>query len=464
MAIALLEKNRLVIGATNLFVLAFVVAAAALFVAGYNIVAMICLCIPISVLMVSSPRLTAYFYVSCIFISWQLSPDPSFLLIDVASLLLMASFSVDFLLRNKTILGLPSIYKYYLGLLFALITATVFAYNFVYAITPLLRVAVQLLVVIILYNAADAGGAKKLIRLYFWVAVVHSIYNVVLFLRFGGADRIFGFAGAYFDDLAMLAWPIGLAHFIWSKSQVKSSAYGFGSILIFFGMIATQSRAPLFTLVWVGLALVIFSAYKANKTNAPFVLRRMKLLFWGITLVAVLFLAFSGVFTNVGERFQKLLETSHGTVWLRMSLWRTSLIAFLENPLTGTGPGSFRYVESIFPLLRFDAARLYLEGASAHNLFLHYLAETGLLGTAAILALFFKNLLTSIKLPRLSEKAVSTPISIGLLGVGLTIFVTVFYMDGWMWGQNAYVAPFFIALTARLANNRRYEEKTSHSR
>jgi hypothetical protein len=43
------------------------------------------------------------------------------------------------------------------------------------------------------------------------------------------------------------------------------------------------------------------------------------------------------------------------------------------------------------------------------------------------------------------------PLSVGLLGIGITIFFTIFYLDGWMWGQNAYAAPFFIALTARAA-------------
>ena len=33
---------------------------------------------------------------------------------------------------------------------------------------------------------------------------------------------------------------------------------------------------------------------------------------------------------------------------------------------------------------------------------------------------------------------------------GLAIFGSIFYMDGWMWGQNAHAAPLFFAVTAKL--------------
>ncbi len=118
--------------------------------------------------------------------------------------------------------------------------------------------------------------------------------------------------------------------------------------------------------------------------------------------------------------------------------------------MTGLGPGSFRFVETIFPSLKFDVARLYLTGASAHNLFLHYLAETGLIGTVALLALLFKNLRDAVRLIGRSDNIDSIALSVGLTGVALSIFGSIFYMDGWMWGQNGHVAPFFMAIIARL--------------
>jgi O-antigen ligase len=166
-------------------------------------------------------------------------------------------------------------------------------------------------------------------------------------------------------------------------------------------------------------------------------------------VVAVL-LGFSSLFTAVGDRFTEMLDPSRGTIWLRLSLWRASLMSFLSEPLTGLGPGTFRDIETIFPGLRFDPAMVYIKRLSAHNLFLHYLAETGLLGAAAITTLFFRHFKTSIRAVTISGDRTARILAIGLLGTGATIFFSIFYLDGWMWSQNAHAAPLFIALTARL--------------
>jgi len=67
------------------------------------------------------------------------------------------------------------------------------------------------------------------------------------------------------------------------------------------------------------------------------------------------------------------------TVWLRISLWKTALIAFWSDPLTGIGPGNYRNVDAIFPFLKFDAARLYVLGLLLAQYLFSYLAETGIL-------------------------------------------------------------------------------------
>jgi putative inorganic carbon (HCO3(-)) transporter len=442
-----------------LFLLFMVVGAVLMIVESYT-AAVLCLLVPVVVLAASSPKSSAYLYIFCIFITWRLLAQPSILLIDVAFLIMAAAFLIDFLLRTGTALGLPSISKYYLAFIMALIFTAIFSYEYRNAVTPILRAIVQLLLIIVIYNAVSAKEVLRLVRFYFYVAVAHSLYNIITFIMLGGGYRIFGYARVYFDDLAMLAAPIGIAYFIWSQSRKESFVFGIGSMLIFFGLVATESRGPLITFGWVSLVMVLLSAVRAYKTAQTYAVKRLKVLVLGAVLAGLLLVGFSDIFAKVAERFQKLTETTSGTVWLRMSLWRTSLAAFLENPLTGVGPGNFRYVLSFFPFLKFDPAIVYLGRVSAHSLFLHYLAETGIIGTMAMLALFFKYLATSIRLAVRPRTVIPWSVSMGLLGVALTIFGAIFYMDGWMWGQNAYAAPFFIAVTAKIIGRVSYEGQT----
>ncbi len=442
-------KNRLVENTTAVFLVLLMMGSLMLLLTDYYVIAALILVLPAVLLLVSSTRFTAYLFVFSIYIAMRVDQNPPLILSDVMALILMASFSVDFLLKGKTELSFPSISGYYAAFILAIVAVSIFSYNYLYSVTSLLRIGVQFAIVIILFNAFNARESERLIKIFFWVPVFQSVYNMFHFFGSGGYDRTFGLAGAYFDDLCMLAWPIGLAYFIWLKSRRSAYTYGIGTILVLLGLLATQSRAALFTPVWVSIIIIIYSGHKAKKLGKDFVLRRLKfLILTGIFLGLVL--TVFGYLAGTIARFRELPEIYTGTVWLRMSLWRTGLHAFLENPLTGVGPGTFRYVESIYPVLRFDPARLYLNQASAHNLLLHYLAETGLIGTIALLALFFKNLLSSIKLARFPDYNAQSAISIGLLGAGLAIFGSIFYMDGWMWGQNAHAAPLFIAVTAKL--------------
>jgi len=432
--------------ATFLF---FPVAAALFLLGNVTPVAWLLLVFPVVMILISSVRITLYIYLFCLFVSARLLDSPPLLLSDAIAVLLMISFGIEFMLSGRTGIKYPAIAKFFLILAGLLIFITFFSYNYLHAITPILRVLVQLAVIIVIYNTVDCKMAIRLAKGYFWLAAIHSAYNMYYFILSGGSDRIFGSAAAYFDDLTMLAFPIGLAYYIWSRSSKQSFLYGLGSCLTLLGLLATQSRAPLVTPVWVGAIIILYSVYFARKSGQRVVFRRVYYLFT-ILLLFLIILVFSGIADYVATRFEKLPEMSSGTVWLRMSLWRTSINTFLENPLTGLGPGSFRFVESILPGLKFDVARLYLTGASAHNLFLHYLAETGIIGTLALLMLLFKNLRDSIKLPRLSKGGKSMAVAVGLMGSALAIFGSIFYMGGWMWGQNSHAAPFFIAIIARL--------------
>ncbi|MFH2036391.1 MAG: O-antigen ligase family protein, partial [Candidatus Zixiibacteriota bacterium] len=310
------------------------------------------------------------------------------------------------------------------------------------------------------FNLIKKEQVESFLKFYFIIAVLHSITNVLLFFGSMGEVRYFGLASLYYDDLTMLIIPVGLAYFLWAKSKGQSLFYGAGSFILILGLISTHSRAPLLTVVWVSIAMIIYSLIKAKRVNALYVRRRIKILLVStLTIFSVLLIIFLPIFSSVIGRFEELSDFNTGTIRLRLILWNAAFISFSNNPLTGIGPGNFRYVGSIFPVLKYNPIFLHVSHLSAHNLVMHYLAENGLIGTIPLLALFYTYLRKSWSFVRGIGNDDSTPYLIGLFFTAVAISFSIFYLDGWLWGQNAYALPFFLALSARMVYNRKKDEK-----
>ena len=432
----------------------FILGGVALLISGKPSYAVVCLGIPIIVAFISHPRAAIYLYIFSMFIFIYPTSSSQLLLIDIVAIVLLVSFGVDFLLKGRISLKIPSIVKYGLILLTALVIASIFATHPEYSYSPLIRVALQLAIIIAIYNLIFGKDVLILLKLYFWLMVFHSICNFCSFIVLGGEYRVFGFPGVYYDDLAMLAFPIGLAYYIWSEKRSDSLLYGLATVLIIFGLLATHSRGPMLTIVWAGFVMLVYSRRKAKVGGIDYVRSRIRKLFLGITPILIILIGFTGIFRFALERFQSLGDIHSGTIWYRFSLWKASLTSFMSNPFSGIGPGNFRYIESILPSLRFNEGMIYVHGLSAHNMFLHYLAESGLIGAAALIAYYLKNFTTSKNIEKFNSQSFPLPASIAILGVGMTLFFSIFYMDGWGWGQNAFAAPFFFAITAKAANSK----------
>lgn len=70
----------------------------------------------------------------------------------------------------------------------------------------------------------------------------------------------------------------------------------------------------------------------------------------------------------------------------RWTLWRVAWRIFLDNPVFGAGPGGYGRLFTQYARVTFDGESVW---GSAHNLFLHQLAERGLAGGAALLTLIW---------------------------------------------------------------------------
>lgn len=99
----------------------------------------------------------------------------------------------------------------------------------------------------------------------------------------------------------------------------------------------------------------------------------------------------------------------------RLTLWSAGWRMFESRPVTGVGPGNFRSQYPRFAELPTDQEQAF---GNAHNLFVHHLAERGLLGAAATLGLFVLLWLRALRAAR-------EPDALALAALGATVGFTI---------------------------------------
>jgi O-antigen ligase len=424
------------------------------------------LAIPAVVLIITQPRWALYQYILCLFVMVAIDREIPIFLTDVSALIVMAAAVLDLLMGDRLPSRFPRLIFNFVFLLTAVSIAAVFGYDPVISLRPVAKITFLTVTFLSLYRLATKVDVGHLVRFFFWVCVLHSVIVVIPFIASAGRVRSFGLAGTgRYDDLAMLTLPVGLALFIWSKVG-RGAKYLLGSLLVFSSLVATQSRASLVFAVFASAAVFILSLGRARRiaarqhpveealtgSEAPRAVKKrvVMLCLSAVLLAAAAISLMPEVSGAVLSRFESAIAfTPSGTVRTRLELWRSALMAFSHHPILGVGPGSFRIFHQIFPALHMQPLHYYVRGLSAHSLFLHYLAEAGLLGAAALVALFVNQFRISRLTWRRQQPIDQTGCSLALYVAGLMFLVTTLFEAGWIWGQFGFPFVFFAALIVR---------------
>jgi len=235
-------------------------------------------------------------------------------------------------------------------------------------------------------------------------------------------------------------------------------------VIVLGGIVATQSRFPLLmcvamTPVTLVVARRVTRQWTSSRSETPPAPLPAGFSPWrrGLALLGILTLTGCGTilfrpdyFAGLAWRFSQITSLAPtGTLQLRMALWGFAWKAFVAHPLTGIGPGAFRYISEIMPETRLDSVAYWIRGLSAHNLMLHYLAESGLLGAAALLVLMIRQFGYGRRLLRVRASLPLTSADLCLALLAGLFLVTTFLETGWLWGQTGFVFAFTLGLIAR---------------
>ncbi|MBI3548576.1 MAG: O-antigen ligase family protein [Elusimicrobia bacterium] len=157
---------------------------------------------------------------------------------------------------------------------------------------------------------------------------------------------------------------------------MKAVGAAFGA-LVGLALILNQTRGALAGLA-AGAAALMWLDKRARRLAIP-----------AIVALILAVLSWRVVPTRDSETIRMIFKGHVGAVISkqfadRKTFWRVGWKAFLDHPFTGVGPGNYR---TVFPRYFTGIIEGQSVWGSAHNLYIHQLAERGALGAFALLAL-----------------------------------------------------------------------------
>jgi O-antigen ligase len=251
-----------------------------------------------------------------------------------------------------------------------------------------------------------------------------------------------------FSTLALLILVGVWAQLPFNRKKAVLTA---GLELILVNLLLTGSRGALAGFGF-GLAVIWFLVDRR---------KRARLSLWAVALAVpgILVFAVGAYSERWGKLVQRLLSSLDTSqiieeLSLRPDLWQVAWQAFLSSPLWGVGPLnlSHYFYRSGTVLGRINQE--YLRLLQAHNLYLQFLAATGILGMLALATVFFSLLRRGCRAIRSSQSLLRRGVTIGAVAALTSILVTGLVQTvlgkGWSTWQMFFVVLALLASAGRV--------------
>lgn len=450
-------ESTLLIGGTTLTATLLVLSSALLAIVAGPTYGLLPIAAALAVLSSVIPRFAVYMFVFSIFVNYPLSYSPLIMVVDVLPVIVIGAAILDVLLSDRLPRRLPPLSGNFAALIIALGVAALFSVDIEEAWHPIARATYIGIIALSVCRLSSSVSTGEVMRAFVVAAVVSSLPAVIGFVAAAGLERSFGWSHATLGMLSMVAFIVALYRFLTAKCAWP---WLLALAIVSGGLYATQSRFPI--IMVLAFAPVTTWMTFRHAPDASVSIRDRRSLVARLSLLLAVLAAMAvaaailkpSLLAGIQWRFSLLFAGGYtGTVRLRLELYQRALEVFAAYPIFGLGPGCFRLYHELVPGSHLSSVHWWLRGLSAHNLFLHYLAETGVIGTTAMVALFV-NLLRQSRVALRLASARTGDVLLTLLS--LLILVTVFLEAGWLWGQTGMIT----ALVAGLVMRRRLQHSS----
>ncbi len=342
-------------------------------------------------------------------------------------LLLFYLFIKNYGISIKSFAGFPKEVNYIIALnLGSMLISSIFSENILYT---LLVTARQIIFFIIVYIFFTFLSDKKNIFNYInSLIIVSVILGVVIFYEiftrglslFSLQSHSFNqFSGLYSNPNAVglllnVSIPIMVGAALIQRSKQNNYKYFYYTVLAFLSVVLllTDSRAS----IGAVFISIIFILWRLRT-------KYLKIIFYSIIVMTLLVVfipvlnEYAGIYFRVGRIFENT----------RYDIWDMTINMIKKNYLFGVGPDLFQTkIYSFLPvkLGSFEEHQIWwARSGTAHNFFLFKFAETGVLGLASAVYLFFVFFKLSFKvedkIKSVDKEYYLMSIAISSVGVGL---------------------------------------------
>jgi putative inorganic carbon (HCO3(-)) transporter len=213
----------------------------------------------------------------------------------------------------------------------------------------------------------------------------------------------------YFACYILMVFFLALMNILYTKK--RTLGYYFQIVLIFVSIVSivlSLSRSA-----WVAFfAGALFYIMKVGKQGQVRKLKRA-------VIPAFVFITFILVLWSPGrEKFISIFSKRDSSNIARLEGWKAGLKTFLERPVIGTGPSTFRYgFEKHKSIEYMKATGTGVVQADAHNDIIQFLATTGLTGFFAYLYLWYVLFTRGIKKIGKDDNPIETGCFLSLLAL-----------------------------------------------
>lgn len=228
--------------------------------------------------------------------------------------------------------------------------------------------------------------------------IVHSILGLFIFetvvatLQFAAGEAIpTGTFGGHqqFAFYASFSAAMAFALFVNEKRKNVRAAYLVVLLILLFGSLIGQERAPWLSFLVAGFVVVLYSGKRR---------KQLLITFAATVLTAVILVASIPQLRDV--TISRLAETENdsernNSLLSRLALWGVAYQFFVENPILGVGPKNFT---SLVPHYLSVEDMMGSDTLDTHNVWIGTLAEQGVIGfvTYVILCIAILRLSTGV--------------------------------------------------------------------
>ncbi len=447
-----LNADRALAYALSISLLVVIVPIAFLMLTYHTTAALLLTGVIAAAVLVFSPRVCFYLFMLSLTVSLPYKAAIAVHPFDLCMALLFGSVALDYILNVHTEIRPASFDVPFILLVAATAISAVWAHDPYYSVIPLGRIVIMYLAFRLFFMFGLKIGVRRLLQIFIYGVTALSLLNIFIYLVNSGSIRVFGIAGIAYRTYAMVALPMALAFLIWAQTPRSRLRYGVICFVVGFGLIATGSRAPLLGVIAAAGVMLLVLLAGRNYTATARAIRQVKKILLPLSLLIILLIIFKGsIFAITVERYQHLLTAlsePQGSVAMRLVLGAAAIEAFWTSPLTGIGIGNFKIIEEVVPTVSLAKLWFRVQDMSAHNVILHYLAETGILGVCSLIYLGWRGFRTSLADARKRMSPEDNQAGFALLAAMVVFCTTIFFMEGWMWGQDGYILSFVFGLAA----------------